>query len=73
VAWKVDHEGVRRMTPKGLEARRVHKIEKLIRIAGFPIPEATVAEIDYRDGRGLNPVRMKRYAAHDWRADPPTC
>ena len=53
-----------------LEARRVNKIEKLIRAAGFPIMGATVAEIDYRDGRGLNPVRMKRYAAHDWRADP---
>ncbi|MGH3520602.1 MAG: ATP-binding protein, partial [Haloechinothrix sp.] len=53
-----------------LEARRVHKIEKLIRHAGFPIMDATVAEIDYRDGRGVTPVRMKRYAAHDWRADP---
>lgn len=53
-----------------LEARRAHKIDRLIRAAGFPIPEATVAEIDYREGRGINPVRMKRYAAHDWSADP---
>lgn len=53
-----------------LEARRVNKIEKLIRAAGFPIPQATVAEIDYREGRGVNPVRMRRYADHDWRADP---
>lgn len=53
-----------------LQARRTHKIDKLIRAAGFPILQATVAEIDYREGRGVNPVRMKRYAAHDWRADP---
>ncbi len=53
-----------------LDARRANKIEKLIRAAKFPIPAATIAEIDYRDGRGLNPVRMKRYAAHDWSADP---
>lgn len=53
-----------------LEQRRAHKVEKLIRQAGFPIPHATVAEIDYRDGRGITPVRMRRYAAHDWRADP---
>lgn len=25
--------------------------------------------VDYRDGRGMNPVRMRRYAAHDWRSD----
>jgi DNA replication protein DnaC len=53
-----------------LEARRVNKIEKLIRAAGFPIPEATIAEIDYHEGRGVTPVRMRRYAEHDWRADP---
>lgn len=53
-----------------LEARRANKIEKLIRAAGFPIPAATIAELDYRDGRGLNSVRMKRYANHDWSADP---
>ena len=53
-----------------LEARRVNKIEKLIRAAGFPIPGATIAEIDYREGRGVNPIRMRRYADHDWRADP---
>ena len=53
-----------------LEQRRAHKIEKLVRQAGFPIPHASVAEIDYRDGRGITPVRMRRYAGHDWRADP---
>jgi DNA replication protein DnaC len=53
-----------------LEDRRAHKVDKLIRAAGLPIPEANVAEIDYREGRGINPVRMKRYAAHDWAADP---
>lgn len=56
-----------------LEARRANKIEKLIRAAEFPIPEATIAEIDYRDGRGVNPVRMRRYADHGWRAGPSTC
>lgn len=53
-----------------LEQRRTHKIEKLIRQARFPIPDASIAEIDYRDGRTITPVRMRRYAAHDWRADP---
>ena len=53
-----------------LEQRRAHKVEKLIRQAGFPILHATVAEIDYREGRGITPVRMRRYATHDWRADP---
>lgn len=53
-----------------LEVRRAHKVDKLIRQARFPIPDASVAEVDYRDGRGITPVRMRRYAAHDWRADP---
>jgi DNA replication protein DnaC len=44
--------------------------QKLIRQARFPIPHASVAEMDYRDGRGLTAVRMRRYAAHAWRADP---
>ena len=37
-----------------LDAHRANKIEKLIRAAKFPIPAATIAEIDYRDGRGRN-------------------
>lgn len=53
-----------------LEQRRHTRVEKLIRAARFPIPHASVAEIDYRDGRGITPVRMRRYAAHAWRADP---
>jgi DNA replication protein DnaC len=53
-----------------LEARRAARIDKLTRAAGFPIPTATIAEIDYREGRGINPTRMRRYAAHDWRAEP---
>ncbi len=52
-----------------LESRRINKVDKLIRQAAFPIPGATVAEVDYRDGRGITPVRMRRYAAHDWRSD----
>jgi len=53
-----------------LEVRRANKVDRLIRSAQFPIPGASVAEIDYREGRGITPVRMRRYAAHDWRADP---
>ena len=53
-----------------LDARRTARVDKRIKTAGFPIPTATIAEIDYRDGRGLNPTRMRRYGAHDWRGDP---
>lgn len=53
-----------------LQVRRANKIDKLIKAAGFPIPSASVAEIDYRDGRGLTAVRMRRYASHQWQADP---
>lgn len=52
-----------------LEHRRHAQVEKLIRQARFPIPNASIAEIDYREGRGVTKVRMRRYAAHDWRAD----
>lgn len=41
-----------------------------IRTARFLIQQASVAEIDYREGRGITPVRMKRHAAHDWSAGP---
>lgn len=53
-----------------LELRRAHKVDKLIRHARFPIPDASLAEVDYRDGRGITQVRMRRYGAHDWCADP---
>lgn len=53
-----------------LDQRRATRIEKLIRQAGFPIPTATIAEIDYREGRGINATRMRRYGAHDWRSEP---
>jgi len=53
-----------------LESRRINKVDKLIRGAKLPIPGATVAEVDYRDGRGITAVRMRRYADHDWRTDP---
>lgn len=53
-----------------LQGRQANKVDKLIRGAGFPILAASVAEIDYRDGRGITTVRMRRYAAHDWNADP---
>jgi DNA replication protein DnaC len=53
-----------------LEARRAARIDKLVRVAGFPIATAAIAEIDYREGRGINPTRMRRYAAHEWQAEP---
>ena len=53
-----------------LDQRRANRIDKLIRQAGFPIPTATLAELDYREGRGINPTRMKRYGSHDWRSEP---
>ena len=53
-----------------LDARRANRVDKLIRAARFPIPNACVAEIAFEDGRGITAVRMKRYAAHDWSADP---
>ena len=53
-----------------LEQRRHSRVEKLIRQARFPIPHASVAEINYLEGRGITGVRMRRYAAHAWRTDP---
>ena len=52
-----------------LESRRVSRVDKLIRQAALPIPGATVAEVDYREGRGITAVRMRRYAALDWRSE----
>lgn len=53
-------------TDDALAKRRATRIERLIKAAGFPIPEATIAEIDYRAGRNLNPIAVKRYATTDW-------
>ena len=50
-----------------LDQRKAHRIDKLIRAARFPIPHAC---INYQDGRGITPVRMKRYAGHHWGQDP---
>lgn len=52
-----------------LDQRRANRIDKLIQGAQFPIPTASIAEIDYREGRSINPTRMRRYAAHDWSAE----
>ena len=41
-----------------LEQRRHSRVEKLIRQARFPIPHASVAEIDYREGRGVTAVSV---------------
>lgn len=49
-----------------LADRRANRIERLIKAAGLPIPTATIAEIDYREGRGIREVTMKRLAAMDW-------
>ena len=56
-----------------LDQRRANRIDKLIRQAGFRIPPPRLAELDYREGRGINPTRMKRYGSHDWRPNPRTC
>lgn len=53
-------------TADALEIRREHRVSALIKKAGFPLPGATIAEIDYREERGITRVRMKRYATHDW-------
>ena len=53
-----------------LDQRRANRIERLIRQANFAIPHASIEELDYSDGRGINPTRMRRYANHDWRKDP---
>jgi hypothetical protein len=75
----ISDEGNDELTPEqlfstavddALDARRAARIDKLIRQAGFPIPPAATAEIDYREGRGINPSRMRRYGAHDWRTEP---
>ncbi|WP_235026578.1 ATP-binding protein, partial [Dietzia lutea] len=53
-----------------LDQRQAHRIDKLIRAAKLPIPQASIAEINYQDGRGITLVRMKRYAGHHWRQHP---
>lgn len=57
----------RQAVDDALEQRRSNKIERLITQARMPFADATVEELDYREGRGdLNPVQMSRYAANDW-------
>ena len=53
-----------------LDNRRSQKIDKLIKQARFPLPEASIAELHYAPGRKIDEARMKRYALHQWRADP---
>ena len=52
-----------------LDMRKANWVNAAIKTAGLPIPSASIAEIDYREGRGLNKARMARYSAHDWKAD----
>ena len=55
---------------EALDLRRSNRIDKHISKARFPIPHATIEEIRYMPERGVSTVRMQRYAAHYWRADP---
>lgn len=52
-----------------LELRRENRVTGAIKKAAFPLPGASVAELDYRDGRGLTKVRMQRYAGQDWKTE----
>ena len=56
-------------TADALELRGEHRVNAMIKKAGFPLPTASVAEIDYREGRGITKVRMQRYATHDWASE----
>lgn len=51
-----------------LAERHANRIERLTKAAGLPIPAASIAEVDYRPGRNLNPIAIKRIAATDWSA-----
>lgn len=51
---------------EALAERAANWIERAVKAAGFPIPGASIAEVDYRDGRNLNPVAIGRIAATDW-------
>lgn len=51
-----------------LAERHANRIERLTKAAGFPIPAASIGEVDYRPGRNLNPISIKRIAATDWSA-----
>ncbi len=53
-----------------LDTRRSNKIDKLIKQAQFPLPGASIAELEYLPGRKIDEARMKRYATHQWRDDP---
>lgn len=53
-----------------LDTRRSTKVDKLIKQAQFPLPGASIAELHYLPGRKIDEARMKRYATHQWRADP---
>lgn len=49
-----------------LTQREANRIEHLINTARFPIPSASIEQIDYRPGRNLNPIAIKRIAATNW-------
>ncbi|MHA3723012.1 ATP-binding protein [Leucobacter sp. HY1910] len=53
-------------TADALELRHANFVNGLVKKADFPIPTASVAEIDYQEGRGITKVRMQRYADHNW-------
>ncbi len=49
-----------------LAQREANRIERLINTARFPIPSASIGQVDYRPGRNLNPIAIKRIAATNW-------
>ena len=53
-----------------LDARRSNRVDRLIKQARFPLPQASIAEMHYGPGRKIDEARMKRYAMHQWRHDP---
>lgn len=53
-----------------LAERRSENISKRSRQAKFPIPSASLAEIEYLDGRSITERSINRYATHLWTADP---
>ncbi|MBP1324831.1 DNA replication protein DnaC [Leucobacter exalbidus] len=52
-----------------LELRHANRVSGAIKKAAFPLPGASIAELDYQEGRGITKVRMQRYAGQDWKAE----
>lgn len=59
-------ELVKAAVDEQLQERRIRQINKAIADSQIPYPQATIAEIEYPAGRGINAKRMARYANADW-------